>query len=220
MEILRIENIEKSYGNRTILNKVTLCIHTNEVMIVSGENGAGKSTLLNIISMLMKPDNGMIYFKGKCLDWSKDKVRDTYRRDHIGIITQDFSLLYDKSVFDNIALSLHAQKYKEKIIKDSVQRVVTELGITHLADKFPDELSGGECQKVAIARALVKKPDIILADEPTASLDQQNRDGIMKIMRELAQQGIAVVMVTHDINISQYADKFYTLRDNLLVRKK
>lgn len=211
MEIIQLKNIYKSYGFQNIINDLSLNVYSKELLAIIGDNGAGKSTLLNIISLILPPDSGKIIFYDKEINWKSDRERDQYRREKIGVITQDFALIYDKTVFDNIALSLHALKYPKNKIRSKVEAILDIMEIKHLSNKYPHELSGGESQKTAIARALVKEPEIILADEPTASLDSSSRKEILCLLKKLTHQGMAIVLVSHDKEAVQYADRVIKL---------
>ena len=217
MEIIRIEGIRHAYEKKEILKGITLSIDNSDLIAITGENGSGKTTLLNIIALLIKPNSGQIYYGDKLLDLSKNKERDEYRRERIGIVSQDFSLIYDLNVFDNIALSLQAQRLSAKVIKQRVNQTITELGLENLSKKYPGALSGGECQKVAIARALVKGPELILADELTASLDTENKTEIIKLLLKLSKKDIAIVIVTHDKEVLSFMSKVYLIQEGKLI---
>lgn len=216
MELIRLKQIAYKYGTNEVLKEVNLTIHSGDFIVLSGENGAGKTTLLQVISGIFQPIKGEIFYREKELNWNSEKVRDRFRKEKIGVVSQDFSLLYDKKVAGNIALSLQAQGVPSRIIKKRVQEVLQEMNISDLADNYPNTLSGGQCQKVAIARALVKKPEILLADEPTASLDSYSKEEILSIFLELSNKGIAVVIATHEEKILKMASQVYRIQNGFL----
>lgn len=216
MELIRLEQIAYRFGMNEVLKEVNLTIHSGDFIALLGENGAGKTTLLQIISGIFQPIKGTVFYQGKKLNWNSEKVRDQFRREKIGVVSQDFSLLYDKKVAGNIGLSLQAQGVSNRIIKKRVKEVLQEINISDLADRYPNTLSGGQCQKVAIARALVKKPELLLADEPTASLDSRSKEEILSIFVELANRGIAVVAATHEEKTLQMANQIYHIQNGIL----
>lgn len=216
MEIISLEHIEYAYGKNKILKDINLKINSGDYITITGKNGVGKSTLLNIIACMLKPSCGKIFYKNEPFDFNLLKNRENFRREKVGIISQDFSLLYDMNVEENISLSLKPLNIPQKIIRDEVKNIMQELNILHLSPKYPSNLSGGECQKVAIARALVKRPEIILADEPTASLDFDSEGEILEILQKLASKGIALVVVTHEEKIIKNSQKVYRMYDGIL----
>lgn len=219
MEIICLEHIAHKFGVNEVLKDINLTVCAGDFIVPLGENGTGKSTLLHIIAGMLSPIKGAISYKGEKLDLNCEKVRDQFRKEKIGMVSQDFSLLYDMKVANNIALSLQAKKIPKSMIKKRVKEIMNEIHILDLADRYPDTLSGGQCQKVAIARALVKKPEILLADEPTASLDSYNKEDILSIFLELANKGIAVIVATHEEKIVQMASQVYMIRDGILHMK-
>lgn len=215
MEICSLKNISFRYQKNMVLENVSLKLHLGNFIAIAGENGAGKSTLLNIISGMLSPTSGTVFYKSMPLTTRKSK--EWMRREKLGIIPQDYSLLYDMRVAENIGLPLKAQKISNKVVKETVKNLMSEMGILHIAQKYPDSLSGGESQKVAIARALIKSPELLLADEPTASLDIESKKEILSIFKRMICNEMCILVVTHEKEILDMADKVYYIQDGNLL---
>lgn len=202
-----MENVTKKYpGDVTGVSNISLHIQEGEFVFVVGKSGSGKSTLMKLLLKELDPDRGKIYINKKLLN---DATRKTlpYIRRNIGVVFQDFRLLDDRSVFENIAF---AQKVIETPAKDIKKNVLKMLSMVGLLDKYksnPKELSGGEQQRIAIARALVNRPKILLCDEPTGNLDVVTSDEIMKLLDFANKQGTTVLVVTHNLDIVQEMKK-------------
>lgn len=205
--MIRLINISASYNNKTkALDCVSLDIEDGEFVFIVGESGAGKTTLFKLFTKEIKPSNGDIVVFKRSLNDLRGKEIALYRR-KLGIIFQDFKLLKNKNVFDNIAFPQVLLGMNEKDIK---KRVDSMLSIVDLADKSfksIDELSMGQQQKVAIARALINKPKIILADEPTGNLDPQSTKEIIELLNKINQFGTTVIVITHDMSIVRHMNK-------------
>ncbi|HBR22792.1 MAG TPA: hypothetical protein DD713_09645 [Nitrospiraceae bacterium] len=212
--MLALENIKKSYKGQEVLRDTSLSIAEKEMVSIMGKSGAGKSTLLNIMAGLIKPDRGRALFKGNDLTSIDEESLAAFRLKHIGIVFQDFKLIPSLSVSDNILLGI----YPRKDIKDNdktsrVNELAERVGLKHKLKEKVDNLSGGEKQRVAIARSLVNRPVIVLADEPTGNLDSATSDSIMALFRELHQTMLtSFIIVTHDKDIAQKTDKTYVLQ--------
>ena len=212
--MLALENIKKSYKGQEVLRDTSLSIAEKEMVSIMGKSGAGKSTLLNIMAGLIKPDSGRALFKGNDLTSIDEESLAAFRLKHIGIVFQDFKLIPSLSVSDNILLGI----YPRKDIKDNdktsrVNELAERVGLKHKLKEKVDNLSGGEKQRVAIARSLVNRPVIVLADEPTGNLDSATSDSIMALFRELHQTMLtSFIIVTHDKDIAQKTDKTYVLQ--------
>ncbi len=195
--MISFTNVTRIYDNITALRKVTFDIDKGEFVYVTGPSGAGKSTLLKLIYLAEKPDEGTINIAG----WDTDTLREAsipYLRRNIGVVFQDFKLLSNRTVYDNIALALRIRGYGEKEIRDRVYDSLKLVGLRHKVDNFPAALSGGEQQRVTIARAIVGEPTVLLADEPTGNLDVDNAAGIMKIFKEINAKGTTILIATHN----------------------
>lgn len=205
--MIKIVNLTKKYDNNTYaLKNIDLSIDKGEFVFLVGKSGAGKSTLIKLLTLLEKPTEGQIMVAGKSIVRLTNKEIPYYRR-KIGVIFQDFLLLEDRTVFENVAFALEATGTQPKDVQKMVPPVLKMVGLEKKADSFPNQLSGGEQQRVGIARAIVNRPEIILADEPTGNLDPKTSREIMKILNDINDQGTTVVMATHDIEVVAYMKK-------------
>lgn len=213
------KNIKNGKNKRKILNNLNLIINEGDSIAIKGRSGSGKTTLLNILGGMTLADSGNLLFR----DCNLDKVTldnlSCYRRNHIGFITQSFNLLDDRNVFENIALPLYYDKLDKENVKNIVISTLRKLDMESFANREIKTLSGGEKQRIAIARAIVKNPDIILADEPTGSLDEDTEESILSIFRELRKDGITLIIVTHDSNVANSCDIIYNLKDGKLYKE-
>lgn len=202
--MIEIKKLSKSFGNKTLFNDFDLIIETGEYVIFSGASGCGKTTLLNMIGSLENPDSGTIEVDG--INISLKKNQQNYFGNKIGFLFQNFALIEDKTVFEN--LKMVKKKNRSGVeIEEALKRVKLE-------DKINNKvytLSGGEQQRVALARLMIKKCDLILADEPTGSLDKENADAVMSILEELNKDGKTVIVVTHDENIKKRSERVIEL---------
>ncbi len=195
--MIGFKDVTRIYDNMTALRKVTFGIEKGEFVYITGPSGAGKSTLLKLIYLAEKPDEGTISIAG----WDTDTLREPsipYLRRNIGVVFQDFKLLANRTVYDNIALALRIRGFREAEIKGRVQDALKLVGLRHKTDNFPVALSGGEQQRITIARAIVGEPTVLLADEPTGNLDVDNAAGIMKIFKEINARGTTILIATHN----------------------
>lgn len=222
MSILEAKGIEKIYNQGKssevrALKQVDLDIGQGEWISIMGKSGSGKSTLLHILGLVDKYTSGSLIFDGQCVDQlGQNKVADI-RMKKVGFVLQDFGLIWNMNVFDNIAVPLYLAKTKKNKVKELVHKAAEELEIGDLLKKKAKELSGGQCQRAAIARALVNDPKVILADEPTGALDKENAANIMDIFARIKEKGTTIVMVTHDKEISQRADREITISDGRIM---
>ena len=216
---LEIKNLDKEYtqGDQKIkaLSKVSLTIKSGDFISVTGRSGGGKTTLLNVIAGLTLPDSGMVLLDGKDIFKFSDAVQSMYRNEKIGCVPQQHSMLANLSVLDNVRIPFHLAKRKGDSTEEAL-RLLDLVGIENLASRMPKRLSGGQLKRVAIARAIMNKPSILLADEPTGDLDTQTTKDIMKILRMVASEGTAVIMVTHDHDAVEFADIHYKMEDGKL----
>lgn len=215
--MLKIENVEKIYksnGKATkALTDISFQAEYGEFIAVVGKSGCGKSTLLNIIAGLLQPTHGNIYFDDKNITSHNKKEMDEYRKKHIGIILQNFSLLNDRDVYDNVELPLKICKIDKNLHKSLITEQLEKVDMIDKINAYPKQLSGGEQQRVAIARALVADKNIILADEPTGALDEYNANQIVNILRKIANQGKIVIMVTHNLDFVSLCDRCIKLKE-------
>jgi len=225
MNILEVKNLTKTYGKKgenqyTALNNLSFEMDSGEFVAIMGASGSGKSTLLNSISTLDEPTSGDIRIGGKSIaNLSGGKLAD-FRAKQIGFIFQEFNLLENLTVSENIALPLSLQNVKRAKIDEAVQRVAVILDIADLLDKYPEQLSGGQKQRTAAARALVHNPSIILGDEPTGALDSKNAHSLLDAMAVLnKEQGVSILMVTHDAMSASYADRILFIKDGQVYKE-
>lgn len=215
--MLELRNIRKSYGPVNVLNGISLTFQRGEIMSIVGPSGAGKTTLLQIAGTLDRPDSGEVIFEGTDLLKLKDRKLSKFRNQNLGFIFQFHQLLPEFSALENVALPALIAGKRKKIAFGDAERWLSELGLSHRLSHKPSELSGGEKQRTAIARALINHPSIVLADEPTGSLDSHNRDeikGIISGLREKYNQSF--VIVTHDPEIADIADRKVIIEDGII----
>lgn len=199
--MIKLTKVEKQYSDGNMcLKDINLRIDNGEFVFLLGHSGAGKSSLLKLISREEKVTNGKIIVNKENITNIKDRKIHNYRR-NLGIIFQDYKLLQEKTVYENVELALRVVGENPKNIKQKVMDVLEKVGISHKYNKYPNELSGGECQRVGIARAIVNKPSIIIADECTGNLDMDNSKSIMKLLSEINKDGVTVIMATHNLEL-------------------
>lgn len=217
--LLQINHLEKVYTARfgsmrvQALADISFDVPEGEYLAIMGESGAGKTTLLNILAALDRPTGGSVNLRGRDLTRIPDAELAEFRRDHLGFVFQDFNLLDTLSVRDNILLPLVLADTPYAEMAARLQPLATRLGIAALLDKFPYEISGGQKQRAAVARALITKPDLILADEPTGALDSHSADSLLKMFGAINRDGQTIVMVTHSVRAASHAQRVLFLRD-------
>ncbi len=217
-EILKVANLEKYYGNRFNLTKaidnISFSVEEGEFVGIMGASGSGKTTLLNCISTIDKVTAGHILINGVDVTMLRGEKLNKFRREDLGFIFQDFNLLDTLTGYENIALALTIQKVKPKDIDKKIKEVSKTLNITHVLNKYPYQMSGGEKQRVASARAIITSPKLILADEPTGALDSKSSRMLLEKMEELNKNLKAtILMVTHDAFTASYCSKIYFIKD-------
>lgn len=212
--ILEFENVTKYYGNDLIFTDINLKIKKGDVIALTGKSGCGKSTLLKCINRLENINEGKIKFKG--IDISKISMVEL--RQKIGIVFQDYNLFEHLTVLDNLIIGLHKiKKYSMEESKRMSLNILKKVDLIDKRDKYPDELSGGQKQRVAIARTLLMKPDIILLDEPTSALDKDVKDSVLKLIKELVDDDMTLIIVSHeDEFIKKVSDKIYRFNNKKL----
>ena len=198
--MITMKNVDLTFGARRILENVELSVKPGEFVFLVGPTGTGKSTLLRLLYMDLKPDNGSIQV-GDYLSSEITKKQIPMLRRKVGVVFQDFKLLEDRSVFENVAFSLYVTGAKKSEIKKRVLRVLADVGLSHRRNALPKDISGGEKQRTAIARALINEPFVLLADEPTGNLDPEAAGEIMELLETINMRGTAVLMATHNYEI-------------------
>ncbi len=213
-----LENVNKSYSaGIPALKNINLRIEKGEFVFIVGHSGAGKSTLIKLMLKELEPTSGKIYINDKALHRMRRRKIPMLRRD-IGIVFQDFRLLKDRNVYDNIAFAQRVIETPKSTIRRRVPAMLSMVGLAEKYRAFPDELSGGEQQRVAVARALVNNPPILLADEPTGNLDATNSWEIMKLLEEINKRGTTVIVVTHNREIVDLMQKrVITMQNGIIV---
>ncbi|MEG0823897.1 MAG: ABC transporter ATP-binding protein [Erysipelotrichaceae bacterium] len=218
-KILETINITKIYGYKTknefeALKEVSLEIYKGDFVSIMGPSGSGKSTLLNNISTIDIPTRGKVFINGQNIRNMLDGAIDSFRFANLGFIFQNFNMMDALNVYENISIPLTLANLSAKEIKEKVEAVAEKLEIKELLEKFPTECSGGQCQRIAIARALVTNPKLIVADEPTGNLDSKNSHDVLTILKDLNEkEGVTIVMVTHDPMIASYGKRLLYIRD-------
>ena len=220
MTILKLTDICKDYlqGKQTVrvLKNINLTVEQGDYLAIMGPSGSGKTTLMNIIGCLDVPTSGTYELDGRDLiDLSDDELA-TVRNKHIGFVFQSFHLMPKLDATDNVALPLLYAGVPLKERRARAQAALETVGLGDRVDFLPNQLSGGQCQRVAIARAMVGKPDILLADEPTGALDSKSGTQIMDIFKQLSEEGMTILMITHELRIAQFAKKIYHILDGEL----
>ena len=222
--MIKLDKLTKVYRTAeiesTALNEVSFEIKKGEFVSVMGPSGCGKSTLLNIIGMLDKPESGSYEFQGKEVSHLNEKGRALVRKHNIGFIFQNFNLIDELTVFENVELPLIYNKVSSSERKKRVNDLIEKIGISHRSSHFPQQLSGGQQQRVAVARALITKPPLILADEPTGNLDSSHGNEVMELLCELNEAGTTIVMVTHSSHDASYSGRTINLLDGQIVSER
>ncbi|WP_313385804.1 ABC transporter ATP-binding protein [Chishuiella sp.] len=202
------------------LNEINLTIRSGEFVSIMGPSGCGKSTLLNIIGLLDSFDDGSYTISNNEMAKANETKRAKVRKENIGFIFQNFNLIDELSVYDNIELPLIYAKIASSERKKRVKEIAEKLNISHRLQHFPQQLSGGQQQRVAVARALVMNPKIILADEPTGNLDSTNGNEVMELLTDLHIQGSTILMVTHSSHDAAFSERIITMKDGEILSEK
>lgn len=211
-KVFRTEEVET-----TALNQVSFEISEGEFVAIMGPSGCGKSTLLNILGLLDNPSGGQYHFLGTEVSGYSEKQRANLRKRNIGFVFQNFNLIDELSVYENVELPLIYLGYSSSERKKRVEEVLDQMQIMHRKNHFPLQLSGGQQQRVAVCRAVVAKPHIILADEPTGNLDSTHGDEVMNLLEDLNKNGTTIIMVTHSQRDASYAQRIVRLFDGQIV---
>lgn len=219
MSLLEVQNVKKIYTTRFGGNQVeALCdvsfaVEPGEYVAIMGESGSGKTTLLNILAALDKPSGGKVYLKGNDMSRVKEKELAAFRRRNLGFVFQDFNLLDTFSLKDNIFLPLVLSGMKYGEMEKRMKPLAEKLGITELLEKYPYEVSGGQKQRAAVARAVITQPQLILADEPTGALDSRAADELLNLFTTINQDGQTILMVTHSVKAASNAQRVLFIKD-------
>ena len=221
--IIKLSKISKSFnGNKKyikVLQNVNLIINKGELISLTGPSGSGKSTLLHLIALLDKPSSGEISFKGKKLTKANDNEKDLVRKKGISIIYQQNNLLSDFTALENVMIPLLNNGYSLKNSSSRAKKILTTVNLSERIDHFPSELSSGEQQRVAVARAIITEPDLILADEPTGSLDRKTANEIFSLFLKLKSKKRAILYATHNRELSSRADYKLNIIDGNIIGK-
>lgn len=219
MAILEVRNLKKIYttrfgGNQVqALSDVSFTVEKGEFTAIMGESGSGKTTLLNILAALDKPSGGQVLLNGKDLRTVRDKELSEFRRDNLGFVFQDFNLLDNFSLQDNIFLPMVLAGMHYKEMEERIKPVAQKLSIADLLHKYPYEVSGGQKQRAAVARAVIMNPQIILADEPTGALDSRAAGQLLSMFGKINEDGQTVLMVTHSVTAASHAKRILFIKD-------
>jgi len=219
MMILEVNNLKKVYTTRfggnhiQALSNVSFSVEEGEFVAIMGESGSGKTTLLNILASLDKPTSGEVLLNGKSIVSINEKEISAFRRENLGFVFQDFNLLDTFSLQDNIFLPLVLSGKLHNEMSTRLKPIAAKLGIGDVLSKYPYEVSGGQKQRTAIARALITRPQLILADEPTGALDSHATDGLLRLFAEINKDGQTILMVTHSIKAASHAKRVLFIKD-------
>ncbi|MCM1491414.1 MAG: ABC transporter ATP-binding protein [Muribaculum sp.] len=221
--MIKIENLTKTFRTDEVetlaLRGISLNIEKGEFVGIMGPSGCGKSTLLNIIGLLDNPTEGTYFLNGNEVSNLREKDRTKFRKGKIGFVFQNFNLIDELNIEDNVELPLRYLNIPAAERRQRVEEALMQMGISHRAKHFPQQLSGGQQQRAAIARAVVTKPELILADEPTGNLDSANGKDVMELLTELNRNGSTIVMVTHSQHDAAYTHRIINLFDGKIVDK-
>lgn len=222
MNILTVENLKKTYTTRfggnniQALKDVSFSVERGEYVAIMGESGSGKTTLLNIIAALDKPSSGKVILEGSEMSSVKEADLAAFRRENLGFVFQEFNLLDTLSIEDNIVLPLVLSGVSVGEIEKKVRPVAEALGIDEILKKFPYEVSGGQKQRTAVARALITEPKLILADEPTGALDSASSGDLLRMFEKVNKMGQTILMVTHSTDAASHANRVLFIRDGVV----
>ncbi|EAI9402765.1 ABC transporter ATP-binding protein [Campylobacter coli] len=212
-ELIQIKNLSKEFGKVKALDNINLNIYKGEWLAIMGPSGSGKSTLLNILSLMDDPSSGKYILDNEDLEQINEEQKITLRREKIGLIFQQFHLIPYLSALENVMLS---QYYHSSVDEEDAKMVLEKVGLSHRLSHLPSQLSGGEQQRVCIARALINNPEILLADEPTGNLDEANEKIVLQTLQKLKNEGKTIVLITHNPELAKFADRTLILQHGVL----
>lgn len=217
MKLLELKNVTKRYGSLYALDKVSLGIEKGEWIAIMGPSGSGKSTMMNIISCMDKPTEGQVFFDGKDITKYNRRKLTEFHRDKIGLVFQQFHLINYLNAMENVMV---AQYYHSMPDEKEALEALERVGLKDRAKHLPSQLSGGEQQRVCIARALINSPELILADEPTGNLDEANENIVLDLFRQLHKEGTSLIVVTHDPEVGEVAERVLRLEHGKIISDK
>ena len=212
-ELIKINNLNKEFGKVKALNNINLSVYEGEWLAIMGPSGSGKSTLLNILSLMDTPSSGEYILDNENLEQMDEEQKITLRREKIGLVFQQFHLIPYLSALENVMLS---QYYHSSVDEEDAKMVLEKVGLSHRLTHLPSQLSGGEQQRVCIARALINNPELLLADEPTGNLDEANEQIVLQTLQKLKNEGKTIVLITHNPDLAKFADRTLILQHGVL----
>lgn len=221
-KILEAKNIVKTYNRNTkneleVLHGISLEVYEGDFICIMGPSGSGKSTLINNLSTIDTPTKGSVFINGKSVSKMLETETGKFRYENLGFVFQSFNLMDTLTIRENIAVPLTLAKVGKDEIKERVEAIANKLEINALLDKYPTECSGGQCQRCAVARALVTNPKLIVADEPTGNLDSKNSHDLLTLLKDLNEKDhVTIIMVTHDAMIASYSQRLLFIRDGVI----
>ena len=218
-ELIVVKDLHKNFGDLEVLKGIDQTIHQGEVVSIIGPSGSGKSTFLRCLNLLEKPSSGQIIFEG--IDIAAENVDIDTHRKKIGMIFQHFNVFPHLTVLENITITpiLELKTPKAQAEKEAIE-LLKKVGLEDKKDEYPRKLSGGQKQRVAIARAIINNPKILLADEPTGALDQASGKQVMELFKSLNDEGVTIIMITHDANVASHAKKIFHIIDGEIIENK
>ncbi|ADT66874.1 ferrirhodotorulic acid ABC transporter, ATP-binding protein [Campylobacter jejuni subsp. jejuni] len=212
-ELIKINNLNKEFGKVKALNNINLSVYEGEWLAIMGPSGSGKSTLLNILSLMDTPSSGEYILDNENLEQMDEEQKITLRREKIGLVFQQFHLIPYLNALENVMLS---QYYHSSVDEEDAKMVLEKIGLSHRLTHLPSQLSGGEQQRVCIARALINNPELLLADEPTGNLDEANEQIVLQTLQKLKNEGKTIVLITHNPDLAKFADRTLILQHGVL----
>ncbi|EOJ2640969.1 ABC transporter ATP-binding protein [Campylobacter jejuni] len=212
-ELIKINNLNKEFGKVKALNNINLSVYEGEWLAIMGPSGSGKSTLLNILSLMDTPSSGEYILDNENLEQMDEEQKITLRREQIGLVFQQFHLIPYLNALENVMLS---QYYHSSVDEEDAKMVLEKVGLSHRLTHLPSQLSGGEQQRVCIARALINNPELLLADEPTGNLDEANEQIVLQTLQKLKNEGKTIVLITHNPDLAKFADRTLILQHGVL----